>query len=305
MLLFQQMLALFIFLLIGYFMRKKQILDAKGSHAISWLIINIACPCMVIASALSGEDLSLQMFRDTFLLCLATYAALIAISLFLPALLGIPKENRNTYRLMTIFSNIGFMGYPLLSAMYGSGCLVYASISNVIYNILFYTFGIRTMQRDSNASEPLRLTNIVNPGTLACVVTLVMALARPPVPTFAEAVIKNLGALPASLAMIVIGSSLTEFRFSEIFSDWRDLAFSLAKLVIVPIVLITIAKRFVTDPVLLGILLVNCATPVGSLVVLAVQQYGTNERLAAKVVALTTVLSVVTIPIVAAVTGIR
>lgn len=305
MLLFQQMLALFIFLLIGYFMRKRQILDVRGSHAISWLIVNIACPCMVISGALSGEELSVEMFLRTLYLCLAAYPALLAISFVLPVVLRAPREERNLYRLMTVFSNIGFMGFPILRAMYGSGVLVYACISNVIYNILFYTYAIRTIQKDSNAKEPFRITNLINAGTISCVVTLIMALLRPPIPTFARTVIENLGALPASLAMIVIGSSLAEFRLAEIFCGRRELAFSFLKLIAVPIVLIFVAKQFLSDPVLLGILMVICATPVGGMLVLAVQQYGTNERLAARNVALTTVLSVVTIPLVAMITGIR
>ena len=297
------MLALFLFLLIGYFMKQRGILDAHGSRAISWLIINIACPCMIMSGALSGSGLSRQMFMNTLILCIAAYTALILFSLFIPAVLGIPGEQRNLYQIMTIFSNIGFMGFPLLSAMYGPGCLVYASLATVLYNIIFYTYGIRTMQKDADTATPLRLTNIINPGTLACAAALVLALFQPPLPTFVVTAIENLGSLPAALSMIVIGASLTDFELSDIFSDRRDLLFALVKLIVIPVVLILTAKIFVSDPVLLGILLIVTATPVGSMVVMAVQQYGANEKLAARNVALTTILSVVTMPLVALIVG--
>lgn len=306
MLLLQQMLALFIFLLIGYYMRRKNILDASGSRAISWLIINVASPCMVVSGALGNSDpLSMQMLTRTLILCLLAYAALILCSLFLPTLLGIPKDLHNIYQVMTIFTNIGFMGFPLLRAMYGPGCLVYASIATVIFNLLFYTYGLRTMQKGSGRKVPLQITNVINPGTIACAVAIALALWRPPVPTFVETTVENLGTLPASLAMIVIGASLTEFRVEELFADKRDLLFSLIKQLVIPTIIIMVAKLFTGDPVLLGVLLIIVATPIGSMVVMAAQQYNANYKLAAKNVALSTILSVITMPIVAMVTNLN
>lgn len=305
MLLFQQMLALFIFLLIGYYMKKKSILTAEGSHALSWLIVNIACPCMIVSGAIgTSEPLSLQMLRQTLLLCLFVYSGLIISSFLLPILLRLPKNDRSLYQLMTIFTNIGFMGFPLLRAMYGAGSLVYASIGTVIYNLLFYTYGIRMLQKGSAIRTPFRITNIINPGTIACCAALLLALLRPAVPTFVRTTIENLGSLPASLSMIVIGASLTEFKIAELFSDRKDLLYSLIKLLVIPTVMIVAAKAFVSDPLLLGVLLILVATPIGSMVVMAAQQYQANYRLAARNVALSTILSVVTIPIVAMITNI-
>ncbi len=306
MLLFQQMLALFIFLLIGYYMKRKSILDAAGSRALSWLIINIASPCMIVSGALgSTEPLSMQMLQHTLIICLTAYGSLIICSLFLPALIGIPQSTRSLYQIMTIFTNIGFMGFPLLRAMYGPGCLVYASLSTIIFNLIFYTYGIRTMQKESNEKTPLRITNIINAGTLACAAAIGLALIRPPVPAFVHTTVENLGALPASLAMIVIGASLTEFRIAELFSDRHDLVFVLIKQLLIPTGIILAVKTFVSDPVLLGMLLVIVGTPIASLVVMVAQQYDANYKLAAKNVALSTILSVITMPIVAMVTNIN
>lgn len=306
MLLFQQMLALFIFLLIGYYMRKKDILTPDGSRAISWLVVNIAAPCMIVSGALGDSDpISIQMLTHTVILCIFAYIGLIGASLLLPTLLRIPKELHSIYQIMTIFTNIGFMGFPLLRAMYGPGSLVYASIGTVFYNLLFYTYGIRTIQKGSPHRVPFRMTNIINPGTLACLIALACAFLRPAVPTFVQTTVENLGALPASLAMIVIGASLTDFEPRELISDRRDLIFNLIKLVIVPTVIILIARLLVSDPVLLGVLLIIVATPIGNLVVIVAQQYDANYKLAARNVALSTILSVITMPIVALITKIN
>ena len=298
MLLFQQMLALFIFLLIGYYMRKKDILTPDGSRAISWLVVNIAAPCMIVSGALGDSDpISIQMLTHTVILCIFAYIGLIGASLLLPTLLRIPKELHSIYQIMTIFTNIGFMGFPLLRAMYGPGSLVYASIGTVFYNLLFYTYGIRTIQKGSPHRVPFRMTNIINPGTLACLIALACAFLRPAVPTFVQTTVENLGALPASLAMIVIGASMGSVNFLDAFRRGELYLASAVRLLLIPLLTWLLLRPLGLDPVLLMTMVIVAACPAAVLVTVLSIQYGRDSVYTAEGTLQSTVLSMLTIPL--------
>lgn len=104
--------------------------------------------------------------------------------------------------------------------------------------------------------------------------------------------------------MIVIGSSMTEFSFGELFTDVRLICFSFIKMLVIPIIGILIIRLFVDDPILVGVSMIMLATPVGSLVAMIAQQNGADYTLASKGIALTTLMSIVTMPLVSLAAGI-
>lgn len=121
---------------------------------------------------------------------------------------------------------------------------------------------------------------------------------------FISSALDYLGALPTSLSMIVIGASLTEIPLKELFTDKRLLAFSALKLLVIPIAGLMAVKPFVREQDLLAVVMVMLATPVASMVVMIAQQHDADYRTAAKGLSLTTLLSVLTIPLVSLIMGI-
>ena len=147
MILLQQMLAMLIFMLIGYILRKSGHLDQSGMNSLSFIIVNIGNPCMLISGAISrAEAPSGRMLLLTVILCFFVYGFTILCGLFVPRLLGTEPEDRGVYRVMLIFSNIGFMGFPLIRAMYGAEALLYASLFTIPFNFLIYTYGSSILQ---------------------------------------------------------------------------------------------------------------------------------------------------------------
>ncbi len=122
-------------------------------------------------------------------------------------------------------------------------------------------------------------------------------------PGFLAGAAESLSKITAPLSMMVIGSSLVEFRLRDLFTDVRLLIFSTAKLPAVPVLGIWVIMRLVSDPVICGVCMAMLATPVGSMTAMLAQQYDGNYGLASKGAALTTILSVITMPLVAAVAG--
>lgn len=309
MLLLEQMVVLFLLMGIGYLCYKKNFITDEVSKKLSAIVVNIANPAMVLTGCMGEEKIKGRELLLTVVIILAIYLVLILIAQLLPWALHIEKKSHGVYKAMTIFSNIGFMGFPVISALYGSSALLYAALFTIPYNILIYTYGVASMsirKEDEKAvSEEkdksrigLLLGRILNAGVIACIVTIIVYLFQVPIPAMLGSTITHLSNLTAPLSMMVIGASLATIDLKKLFTDVKLLVFSVIKLLVIPIVGVLIIKRFVSNEMICGVCMVMLATPVGSMTAMLAQQYDGDYEMASKGVALTTILSVVTIPLV-------
>lgn len=302
MLLFQQMLALFALMLVGYICRRIKIIDEQTSKKLSVIVVNVANPAMILSGSV-GSDFSVggKALLLTMGIAVGMYAVLLALAYLSPLVLRARADERGAYRVMMLISNVGFMGFPIISAVYGSGALIHASLFLLPFNLLIYTVGVKESKPDAGGEkEPFKLKQVFNIGVIACFVSLFVYLLKIPAPQFVVTSVKSLAALAAPLSMMVLGASLADMHLAELFTDVRLIAFSLIKQIVVPVAGMLIFRQFVHDEALLGVCLIMLATPVGSMTAMLAQQYDGNFRLTTKGVALTTLMSVGTIPLVAA-----
>lgn len=296
MLLLQQMIIFFLIMLIGYICRKIGVFGETTGKMVSGIVINIGMPALIIASGMNPETLENKgKLLFTLGVALIFFAIMFVIAELLPRLLRADREDYGAYQVMTIFSNIAFMGYPLLDAMYGSEAVIHAAIFNLLYSVLNYTYGIRKMQTGGQR-EKFSWKQLLNVGVISCLIAVILYVTEIPVPMIFEDTATRIGAITGPLSMLVIGDSLAQIRLKDLFTDVRLLIFSAVKLLLMPALLLWGLGLFVTDPMFRGVCLVMTATPVGSMTVMLAQQYDGDYRLTSKGVALTTVLSVATMP---------
>ncbi len=299
-----KMTVLFLFMLIGFFCRKKGYLDEKASQSISFLVVNFASPGLVISGTVNaaGRIGGSELFQ-TVLTAVFLYVGLIGIACFLPLLLRVPREQRGVYRLMTIFSNIGFMGFPVVQAMYGNEAMLQTAIFQIPYNLLIYTYGIWELTRGrEGAGEGFAWRRMLNMGVAAALAAILLYGLDWETPQFFKDTVAGLGNLTAPLSMIVIGMALAGIPLRSLFTDVRLLVFSAVKLLVLPVIGMAVLKQFVSHETLRGVAMVMMATPVGSMTAMMAKQYGGDTELTSRGVALTTLLSVLTIPAVGALT---
>jgi malate permease and related proteins len=304
MVLLQQMIALFIFMIIGYGVRKAGYVDEKSANTMSWMIVNVYNPALILSASVTREEPvdPILLFR-IFAIAIIFYIIMILISYPAVALLHLPKNAQGVYRVMTVFSNIGFMGIPLISALYGSEALLYASIFGIPFNILVYTYGVSSMQSGEEKTK-FNFKQMINVGSIASILTLIIALCNIPMPSFVQTTVTNLSNVTVSLSMIVIGTTLVSIDLKGLFTDLKLLAFSAIKLLIIPVIGLFIIKAVITDNMLQSIFLIILATPCAAISPMLALQYGGDSEAASKAIALTTILSVITIPVVSMITGI-
>lgn len=294
MLLLQQMTVLFIIMIIGYFSARKGILDERTCGQLSALVVNVANPALILSGSLESGQVQGTKLLAVLGLAAGLFVVLIGITWVVPSIIRIPRDKAGIYRVMSVFSNIGFMGFPVVQAMYGSEALLYASLFVIPYNLLIYTYGIAVLGEKSGFS----LKKVCNIGVVSCIVSAAIALLHLELPDFAGQTITYISSLTAPLSMMIIGASMLGVQAKTLFGDKKLLGFTFIKMLVIPILGVLALKPFIKDEVILGICMVVLATPVGNMTAMLAQRYDGDFPLASRAVALTTICSVLTIPLV-------
>lgn len=296
MVLLQQMGILFVYMMIGYVACKKEYFDQEFGKKLSWLVVNVANPMLAISAVVNNEEqIAKKDFYVTVLLAICFYAFFLILAQILPRLIGVQKSDIGVYKMMTTFNNIGFMGFPVIAATYGNGALIYAVPFSIMFNILCYTWGIQTL---CGGGEKGNWKRIINIGTISGIISIVLFFMQIPVPKMICSLSAGLSNLTGPLSMLVIGISIAAMELKDLFTDVKLLKFALIKLLAVPVAAMLLVCQVIDNRLICEVFLVMMATPAASMCAMLSQQYGGDYELAAKGVALTTILSVVTMPIV-------
>lgn len=296
MVLLQQMGILFVYMMIGYVACKKEYFDQEFGKKLSWLVVNVANPMLAISAVVNNEEqIAKKDFYVTVLLAICFYAFFLILAQILPRLIGVQKSDIGVYKMMTTFNNIGFMGFPVIAAAYGNGALIYAVPFSIMFNILCYTWGIQTL---CGGGEKGNWKRIINIGTISGIISIVLFFMQIPVPKMICSLSAGLSNLTGPLSMLVIGISIAAMELKDLFTDVKLLKFAFVKLLVVPVAVMLLVCQVIDNQLICEVFLVMMATPAASMCAMLSQQYGGDYELAAKGVALTTILSVITMPIV-------
>ncbi len=300
MLLLQQMIIMFLLMSVGFVGSKIGMITEETSKRLSAIVVNIANPAMILVSGISDERMEGRELLSLTVVILAIYAVLLLLAYLLPVLLRIDPKSRGVYQAMTVFSNIGFMGYPIIAALYGSSAILYGALYSIPFNILIYTFGVSALRKKENGAEKkkLSLKEVLNIGVITSIISLILYLWQIRVPGFLTDTLNYLGNLTAPLSMMVIGASMTSISLRELFTDVRLLLFSLIKLLLIPVLGMLLIRQVVTNEVICGVFMIMLATPAGSMTAMLAQEYDGDYETASRGVTLTTLLSVITMPVV-------
>lgn len=298
----QQMLVLFLMMATGFLCYKKHFVNENGYKNISSIIVNILNPLLIISSVLNQKSIySSKIIKENILLVIILFTTLIVISMLYIKIVNLPQKDKNSYRLMLIFSNLGFMGIPLVSELYGTKAIIFVAFYILGYNILIYTYGIYLASKDNKvANSRFQLKKLINPGMTACIIAIILFVSKITVPHFISSFITYMGNASIPFSMMAIGISLAGTELKTVFTDIKLLLFSAVKMLIIPIICVLIMKNFGFDKEAFGIFSLMLSMPVGSIVTLIETEYGGKDSsICSSGIAATTIFSIITIPIVA------
>lgn len=320
---FNQMVSLFLLMLTGYLANRFGVIDKIFESKVSRFIANISLPATIL-NAVTGSD----MARDQEILPI--FAA--AISIFLVAhvvchfIQKILRWNP-TYELMLNYSNLGFMGIPIISTIYGGEYVLHVSIFMMTFNLSLFSYGVYLLSRDDvkdtttaavsgtpaaastenrsqESSTGFSIKKLLTPGILSAFLAIGIYLLDIRLPQHAVSLFSTVGATTAPLAMIVIGSTLAGIKFSTVFTDKELYLFSFLKLLVLPIITFFVLRFFIKDRTLLEISAILSGCPIAGNVSMLCMEYNRDVTLVSKGICISTLLSMISIPIVSALVAI-
>lgn len=307
MIMLQQMIVLFILMMLGAGLKIKGKMGEMTQKQLSALIVDVANPCLIINSSLQdGARIGATQIKEVLIAILIVYGLLIVVAQILPILFCVEKSEYGIYRLQTVFTNMGFMGLPLAQAVYGDKAVLYLTFFVLAFNTLFYSYGYiaffgKDLVKEGSslgATILAMLKNICNVGVISCIIAMVLYFGNIGLPYILAKPINMMAQLPGPIAMILIGASLAEVDWKKTIRDVRLILFTLLNLLVIPVGIFAVLLCFVKNEMLLYAGMITLATPVASMSAMLAKQTGRSEVFAAKAIAATTFLSVITLPVV-------
>lgn len=294
----KQLLQLFIMLFLGYFLCKIGIFDRQTNKKMTKLCLYVTTPCLILTSVLqqTGER-NYHLIALTFAVAFGYYLIMPVIGWLMTVVLRLPKKNRGLYMFMSVFENTGFMGIPLINAIYGSVGVVYTAIFNVAFNLSSFGYGPAMLNIGMNRSSKTSLKEVLSPGTILSALTIVIYLTGIKLPEIVTGVVASVGAITSPMAMMLTGAALALMDIRTVFTDFHVYPFLALRQFIFPVVVFPLFALIIKDPVLLGVSFIMTIMPCASNCVLFATNYDNDEELAARTVFISTMLSLISIPL--------
>lgn len=302
---FQTMIKLLLILVLGFALNKAHLLDAEANQTLSNLIVTVTTPMLIISSVYGlDESVSRLSILPVLLGGFGMYIALILFGELAARLPIFKKENRGENACMMVFSNNGFMGIPVLQSIYGTGSIFYNSILNFPYNLFIYTYAVLRLGsgKTADGSRPkLDFRAILTPGFLMAILALFLFLTGLPLPQVVIDTCDMVGGITSPLSMLVLGSTVAMYPLKESLKDFRCYIFAAFRLFVIPLLILGVCRLLHIDSFYTGVAVLSGAMPVGSMVLMMCSRCGGNTEVVSRNILVSTVLSVITIPIIAAV----
>lgn len=294
-----QTFVLFLLLLIGFLIRKISIVDVSFSKNLSNLLFNIILPAMIIYSM--NYPFTIDRLIQSGWLVLIAFAVLIVSGVIGFLVFGAMEKDalsRNIYEFGMIFSNFGYMGFPLAEAIFGREGVFYAAVFNVPIFIIVNSYGIMMIKRGKNRFVQMDFKNVVNPPIVAVFIGFLLFLFSIELPKPIFMTVEMVANTTTPLSMILAGVLLASGGFVEMFSNVKVYVASFIRLLVLPLLVLLILKLFTDDRYMVGIPVIITAMPIAANCSILAEQYDGNAYLGAQCVFISTLFSILTIPLI-------
>ena len=291
-LLLKQNILMFLYLLIGYFLFRKKLIGISGSADIGRMLLHIVMPAAIIKAYMTSYTPERLIG-----LVLSFLAALLALLLAIFISRIFFKKEQAIERFGAAFSNAGFIGIPLVQMTLGEEAVFYISSFVALLNILQWTYGVFILTGDRNTFSFQKLRT--NPVILSFLGGLLLFFLPVRLPDLLTGMIGSLAAMNGPLAMIVLGTYLAQVSPGSLFKERLAYRSSFVRLILIPVLTIILLGFFPAEYHTLKLaVLIAASAPIGSNVAIFAQLYGQDYTRAVKEVCLSTLLCMITLPLI-------
>lgn len=291
---FENVLTLFVFVIIGFTLCKTKISDNKMTQILSSLLVYVFLPAKIISSM--SHDCTVEYISEKYVLVIAGAVILIlSMLIFYPISKKMAKKEHEkwVYWYSFVAPNFGYFGYPLAESLFGAEGLLNLIIFAIPTSFFCYTIGYCTLTKTKMSIKNL----VTKPPLVATVLGAVLGLSGIRLPETVNGILDMAGSCMGTVAMILLGMVISEFNFSEFIKDKKIYILSLFRLMIIPFIVTFLVSLFGNRELTLATLMMY-ALPFGLNTVVYTKLVGEDCRVGAGLVTVSTLFSCLSIPII-------
>ena len=293
-----QVAILYLIVLVGFICDKVKLFTEATAKATINLLLYIITPCIIIDSFLKMEYSPARTKKFFLALGLMFLLHVIAIVLNLPFFRKSGGPHNPIYKYASIYGNVGFMALPLAKAVLGAKGVFYCSSGLIAFNIITFTHGVRVMAGKDYQFDWKKL--FINPGVIGVAIGLPLFLLDVQVPTVIAQPISLIAGLNTAVAMLIFGTYLANTDLKTMFFAKGIYLVALLKLIVLPVSCILLFKLMGIQGSLLVACAISASVPSGNNTFMFSSKYGLDIGMASKTVALVSVFSIFTMPVIIA-----
>ena len=295
------MMTLFAIVIVGYIAGKLGYMGGDFDRRLSALVVNITCPALILSSAMGTTLPDRQMILPLLAISLLTYIVLSGVALLLPRYLTKKRDDQGVVGFALMFGNVGFIGYPVVASIFGHEAVFYAAVLNVVNTFAVFTIGTMLITGKSEVEGKRFQKKVLysTPMLSAYLTMLIVAFNIDNIPHVVSMPLTMIGQITVPAALLIIGSSMSHLSKRTMLGNRTVYLTTLFRLFLLPLGLYFLCTALGFSPLAVDINTVVIAMPVATYGTILCLKYERDATLITEVTFITTLLSVVTIPLIA------
>lgn len=306
--LLKNILYLFAIVFIGFIGSRKKIFESNIKDSVSELIVKITAP-LLLFTTISSKEYSPYILKNVFILIISAFCGimlLLGIGVITAKLFGLKEKTYYTHVFCSAFGNTGFLSFPLLYSIFGEKGVFYAASYNIMHDFLAWSLGLSLISKHSNGKTKF---GFINPNSIAIFSGFLVYLLKGILPNFVltyynkvffviyEA-LNPFGKTTIYLSMFFIGCLLAEVSFKQTFKTYSAYSIVLFKMLILPFIIMFLTQFVKMDQFTRLIIILQTAMPTAVISSVLSYRYKADSSYATKTVFITTIASIITIPLI-------
>lgn len=291
------MVILFTIVVLGYALCKLGYMGDKFDQKLSSIVIDVTCPALILSSVMGAELPDRSLILPLLGIGFLTYILLLVFGFWVPRFVAKSRDEQGMIGFALMFANVGFIGYPIVSAIFGPKAVFYAALLNIPNTFFIFTAGVMLVKGEHNMKS-LSAKVLFSPAMIAAFVAALMVAFGVRTPDIIARPVTMVGNITIPAALMVIGSSMARLPLKEIIGSPKVYVASLLRLVVVPLSIYFLFRFCGVSDVINNINTVIIAMPVASYGTMFCLKYGRNPSLMTEMTFVTTLGSILTIPLI-------
>jgi len=295
---FSSLISLLLCILAGIICIRAKIINDEGISAFTEILLKIGLPCTIFVTML--RPFTAELLAD-ILLIFAIFTVVhfygLALGLLTSKLLRATPSEKSIWTFGIAFGNIGYMGFPIINAVYGEEAMIFTTMANISFNILVFSIGVRLMTPEKgNYTRGEWHKLFITPVMIATILGIICFIFSIRIPEPITDGIGFMASITTPVSMLLIGALLGKNGIRSLFAGWKAYCVLVVKQLVLPLTVLVAIEPIVHNHTVLSVIVLLSAMPSAAITAIFAQKYHMDPEAASRLVFTSTVLSLITVP---------